>query len=489
MSRAKLGLLAAWAGVVAAACGLSADGPPADGPAADVPAVSPTGHPAAKPAGGPTATPTGDPAITSSGDPAAKPAGGPTATPPTRPAGPLADLPSPPGPHVERIRALGDNAWLSLGRPQPDPKWGAARGRAWGGRALTFAPALGGAFFCGEGVHAYVKPDGFGQDDFWFYDINAHRWICLHPGTDTRNFNTLVKAGTLKVDEVGRVVDATGQPIPGHLLIHAFGYLGYDTDRQKFTILTLGGGGNGFGRYYMPGLKAVNEGLTKLEEQGLNKRGSNFAPWAYNARTGRFERDLAANAMPDVGGYYPQVLYVPSRKEFFVAGIWGITFFNPATRSWSELAKNNLTPDGWSLACYDSKRDRVYGGGRDTLYCYDVKTGDLTRIEKSSAYSLTYDNNRSALVYDAANDRVLCFSFLSHGDGSAHDYAIVAPLDPQTNTWGEAIPFEPRFKARMANTNAAFYDAELGVTFIYSAGDSEDNGATWVYRHKQATKP
>ena len=37
---------------------------------------------------------------------------------------PLADLPSKPGPHIEKIKALGDNEWLNLGAPAADPKGG-----------------------------------------------------------------------------------------------------------------------------------------------------------------------------------------------------------------------------------------------------------------------------------------------------------------------------------------------------------------------------
>ena len=48
--------------------------------------------------------------------------------------GPLAELPSKPGAHVEKIKALGDNGWLKLGAPAADPKWGKARGSSWGPR-------------------------------------------------------------------------------------------------------------------------------------------------------------------------------------------------------------------------------------------------------------------------------------------------------------------------------------------------------------------
>ena len=79
--------------------------------------------------------------------------------------GPLADLPSKPGAHIEKIKAMGDNEWLNLGVPAADPLWGKARGSSWGAKALILAPDKRGAFLYGEGVHAYVKPDGHVMDD------------------------------------------------------------------------------------------------------------------------------------------------------------------------------------------------------------------------------------------------------------------------------------------------------------------------------------
>src|SRR5262249_20810112 len=55
--------------------------------------------------------------------------------------GPLKGLPSAPGPHVARIKALGDNSWLELEAPKADPKWGRARGRSWTA-AMPLAPEL-----------------------------------------------------------------------------------------------------------------------------------------------------------------------------------------------------------------------------------------------------------------------------------------------------------------------------------------------------------
>ena len=112
--------------------------------------------------------------------------------------GPLAKLPSKPGAHIQKIKALKDNAWLNLGAPKPDPKWGAGRGRSWSGR-MPFAPDLRGAFLAGQGVHGYIRPDGR-YDDIYFYDVNAHAWVCIYPGLNTKTFVEDIKKGAFKVN-------------------------------------------------------------------------------------------------------------------------------------------------------------------------------------------------------------------------------------------------------------------------------------------------
>ena len=149
--------------------------------------------------------------------------------------GPIAELPSRPGAHVEKIKAMGDNEWLNLGSPAADPKWGKARGRSWSSN-MPFAPDLRGGFVFAEGVHAYTKPDGRYMNDVWFYDANAHRWVCLYPGIEVKTVATRIKDKELALDADGLLVESDGQPLPP-LLIHAYGYLGYDTDRRKFAFL------------------------------------------------------------------------------------------------------------------------------------------------------------------------------------------------------------------------------------------------------------
>ena len=137
-----------------------------------------------------------------------------------------------------RSKRLGDNQWLNLGVPAADPKWGKARGSSWGAKALILAPDKRGAFLFGEGVHAYVKPDGHSMDDLWFYDINKHAWICLYPGMNTKTFTQRVKDKELVIDDNGQLIDNEKQPIPLHTLVHAWGYLTYDSDRKKFAFVS-----------------------------------------------------------------------------------------------------------------------------------------------------------------------------------------------------------------------------------------------------------
>src|SRR5262249_19755106 len=68
----------------------------------------------------------------------------------------LASLPTTPGLHIDRIKALVDNAWIGLGAPAADPKWGKARGRSWGS-SFPYAPDLNAAFLYGEGIHGWYN--------------------------------------------------------------------------------------------------------------------------------------------------------------------------------------------------------------------------------------------------------------------------------------------------------------------------------------------
>ena len=242
---------------------------------------------------------------------------------------PLAGLPSKPGPHLEKIKALGDNEWLNLGAPAADPKWGKARGRSWSSN-MPAAPNLRGAFVFGEGVHAYVKPDGHYMNDVWFYDINAHCWICLYPGIEVKTIVQRIRDKELVLDDKGLLVDKEGQPLPP-LLIHAYGNLGYDPEQKKFAFF-----GRQFGNYFTTGKGGVFEEANKLfQEQRKEKKFPNLSPFYYDVAAGRFECFPVDLAPKGGGGYGANVLvYIQSRKQFFFGGADGVWFLDSAKRTW-----------------------------------------------------------------------------------------------------------------------------------------------------------
>ncbi|MEX0717409.1 MAG: hypothetical protein WD066_12520 [Planctomycetaceae bacterium] len=148
--------------------------------------------------------------------------------------GPLAELPSRPAEHVEKIRALKPGEWLLLGAPAPDPKWGLARGRAFTSK-MAAAGDLGGAFLYGEGVHGFWdRENNRYMDDFWFYDLLAHRWICLYPGSDVKNL-------TMQLDAKGVEVTADGEPLPIAPLVHGYEMTTYLPGRKRFMFLPVPG--------------------------------------------------------------------------------------------------------------------------------------------------------------------------------------------------------------------------------------------------------
>ena len=393
--------------------------------------------------------------------------------------GPLAALPSKPGAHIEKIKALGDNQWVNLGAPAADPKWGKARGRSWGTKALILAPDLRGAFLFGEGLHGFVKPDGHAMDDLWFYDINAHAWICLYPGMNTKTFTQRVKDKELKIDDNGLLRDKDGQAIPVHTLIHAWGYLAYDSDRKKFAFLA----GNGLGSYYMPGLKQMDEGLTLLEEQMKGKKKPAFSPWYYDVASGQFERSPATGSLGSSAGAFPQLHYLPAQKQFFVVGCNGVAIFDPAKSQWSEAKpKGPTSKSSDGCGCHDSKRNRVYqndgdGSKGDGLMAYDIGSNTWSHLKPKGNGPETMNTNRGYYEYDPRLDLVVVLQMGLKTPG-------VFTYDPQTNTWADPLPFPadgPKFQFA-ANT---CYDRELNVYLCHVAGDSNDNGVVWAYRYQK----
>src|SRR5262249_17287267 len=156
---------------------------------------------------------------------------------------------------------------------------------------MPLAADLRGAFLYGEGVHGYTKPDGYYMDDFWFYDLHTHRWICLYPGTN-------VKEPGLKPDADGFPIDKDAQLTPVSLSVHPYDLLTYDNDLHKLMIM-------GVAEYhFVP--KSLKAASGKVPPS---------SPWLYDVKTGKWQVHKLDGPVPEKGE--GTLLYVASIKKAF----------------------------------------------------------------------------------------------------------------------------------------------------------------------------
>lgn len=381
-------------------------------------------------------------------------------------AGPLKGLPSVDGAHAAAIQALGDNSWIDLGPPAPDPNWGRAPGRSWC-CTMPFVPGLRGAFLYGEGRHGYVKPDGRYMDDCWFYDLNGHRWICVYPGTDAKNPG-------LKLGEGGFPVDKDGRPTPVSLCVHAYDLLTYDSDLRKLMIM-------GVHEYHFATkpLKALLPPTGKVTPS---------SPWFYDLAKGVWEVRKVDGPSPEKAeGTF---LYIPGMKKgFYRSGnskfVW---FYDPAGNAWRRVTPKGPGPPFRidPTACYDPKRKRVYIGGgsypsvkegKNALWIYDLKSDTWVDPQPKHTPLSHYATNYATMRYDPVADVVIVARHSGKKRG-IHVY------DPSVNAWkDETLRFPEAFPKKCVN---GFYDRRWNVHVFHVAGDSRPDGTIWAYRYRRA---
>ena len=415
--------------------------------------------------------------------------------------GPLKDLPSEPeGEHLAKINNLGDNEWVDLGSPAPDPKWGKARGRSWGCRA-PYAADLNGAFFFGEGKHGFIKPNGHYMDDLWFYDAGQHRWICVYPGIHAAEGYKEISFDK----ETGFEVTPDGQPIPIASMTHAYTAITYDSDRGLFMNHSCPG------KHWKPGyykgikgrveaIEAHKKAVKKAKEEGNPPpwAGKGTSPYIYNTRTGRFERYRTEHP-GSPGGYGTQLTYVPSvKKAFGYKNKNGrVAWYNPDTHDWEYIKKKgNIPPFHIDIqVTYDSKRDRLYiaGGGYphidlkpgdSALWMFDVKTETFSRlVPKETPTPTSYASNGAIFEYDSVNDVVLLF-WHTPGRGRDKEKAIYA-YHPETNEWEVVAENVSEMKRGRYAQWSGHYNPKLNVFLLHAADDSRNNGTMLAYRYKR----
>jgi len=382
---------------------------------------------------------------------------------------PLSGLPSAPGAHVATVQALGDNEWMQLPLPAADPAWGRPGGRSWGSRA-AYAPELRAGFIYGEGNHGWWNEQTRRyMDDLWAYDALANRWICLYPGAHVDNLS-------LSLDANGFEVDSTGQPIPVAQNVHGYELLTYDTDRRKFLWMPA-----------TPGYDAILDPLRRSWGAQAGYVPSNCSPWTYNVATGKFELRKSTGDNP-VSGFGDVLVYLPSiRKVLLWTGAptqanWDyVWIYDPDANTWTRRTPTGPSPfgsiGGDTLACYDSRRDRVYLCQSGVLWAYDVQANAWMNPQPANPPDIS-GTNECFMNYDSVNDAAVLVQTNRAPFGTF-------VYDPASNAWTRASTSVP---GGMAWSKNAFYDPVLNAHFVHAAQDNYP-GEMWVYRYKRSGAP
>lgn len=384
-------------------------------------------------------------------------------------------LPSPEGKQIAAIRALLPGHWLDLGRPAADPAFGRARGRAWTA-SMPFAPGLGGAFLYGEGVHGWSDPrTGRYMDGLWLYDVNAHRWVNLHPGTDTRH------PPDLTVNGEGFEARADGTPVPIAPMVHGYEMTAWDPVLQLFFAMPNGHS------YYENALPSV-AAFRRQNAARLNT--GTASPWIFDPWNRKWHR-LATGMPSPKSGYGAVLRFLPSRNRLFFFYLGQVSLYDPSTNAWSAVNPAGPPPPFGidPTACYDPRRDRVYiGGGAypvapgpNALWIYEAaKDRWVDPAPAGSSGGNHFGTDVAMLHCDLAADRVL---LIRHKGERRGIYAY----DPAGNAWSPDIVALPPAWREGAFANG-FYHPGLGVHFFHVAGDSGDDGIILVYRQAAIPK-
>ncbi|KKL06326.1 hypothetical protein LCGC14_2597150, partial [marine sediment metagenome] len=388
------------------------------------------------------------------------------------------------------IKALGDNEWLILPAPAADPKWGVARGRAWGSRQ-AYAPDLGGAFFCGTGIHGFVKPNGQYMDDLWFYDINQNRWICLYPGAHCKTLK-------LKLDKHGFEINDRGEHVPVSYLSHTYGNVTYLPGVRKYLIIYK----NCF--WWTRAIPQRCEWLgVPPDKRGPYNNGNRIDlsarhPLLWDVKTGKWERRYVAGEQgppqekPGQTKYWNigLVQYIPFLKKTFVTMGSKTWLYDHRSNTWADV-KVARDPDiPWNhytlipqLGCLDTKRRRLYTAASKRFLYFDFANSRWVKVQ-AEGQPVFGNSNSAALHYDTAGDVVICHQAPRKSGKRFGDMYVYAP---EQNTWTRpenTFPVSVRTKYMGQH---GFYVPGLNAHFFYIAGDSANKRATMLaYRYKVA---
>lgn len=383
---------------------------------------------------------------------------------------PLARLPSPPGPHLEKVKALGADSWLDLGAPTPDPVKGNALGRSYSPR-MVYLPKQRAAFLIGQGPHGGMKKDGIYQDEAFAYDINAHKWTCIYPGSDVNKL-------TLKLDANGFEINDQGEHVPVAIMGHGHNLLTYDCDLNKVVLIPLG-------NTWWP--DRFSRRKQWLDESANNWLRNPKYPWFYDLATGRWEHRFIEGDGPGPRQFLSVAEYLPSRKQTFYLynGCKG-WLYDYAANKWTATSNPTEPLKGYDWnGCLDTKRERVLVGAGKDLLAYEAKTGDWKKLA-SPPEPATFGNSSGwTVTYDAASDTLMLAVFALGDARKSPANGYLYFYDCASDKWNEKpVPIDNSINGSVN----AFYDPELNAHFFHVAHDGRPNGKIFVFRHKIAAK-
>ncbi|CAN0449597.1 unnamed protein product [Discosporangium mesarthrocarpum] len=364
---------------------------------------------------------------------------------------------------------MAPGSWLDLGSPRPDPKWGKARGRAWTSK-MAFSSALGGAFLFGEGIHGWVNPsNGRYMDDLWLYDVNAHRWVALYPGTDTRS------PPRLQLTRDGFEGVAPDRPIPIATMVHGYEMTAWDPVRQIFFSMP---------NHHSYAGKALPSVVKFRRENRGRLNATSASPWMFDPWNRKWHRLKTTTPSPK-STYGNVLMFVPSQRKLFFYRPHKAHYYDPQDNSWQQVgARGPVPPFGIDpTACHDPRRDRIYMGGgaypaakgENALWIFDVKSSRWVDPKPAgSPAGKHFGTNVAVMTCDPRTDSVYLFRRSGENRG-------LYIYDADKNAWRDRpVPLPSFWRKRMGASG--FYHSGLGVHFIHTANDSRDNGRMIVYR-------
>ena len=391
--------------------------------------------------------------------------------------GRLGALPSPPGPHIAQLQALGAEEWINLGSPKADPEWGKARGRTWTAN-MALVSDRRGAFLFGEGIHGWFnKTNGRYMDDLWLYDIMAHAWVNLYPGADTNNEPELI------VNNDGFIALTDGTPLQIASMVHGYQMTTWDPATQRFLSMPSRGSG-----YWSTGLPSFAAFLTAHKDT-LNT--THASPWFFDTTSDTFDRRRTESRSPPIN-HGATLKYIPSESKTFYRNNTGqVWFYDSADNTWTAMDPAGPPPPFGidPTSSHDTRRNRIYMGGglfpiveapNNALWIYDIASN--TWIDPSPAGQPEggnkYNTNLAMMHYDETNDVVLLFRY-----GPTRAINVYWPKENRWETLSTKLPDEWIDHWTKAGSSG-FYDPVLNVHFFHMAGDSMDNGEILAFRFR-----